>query len=127
MFLFKSIFIRVLVMFMSINIFIFQSALAQNTTAAQPSVFEALMPFIVLMVVMYFLMIRPQVKKAKEHQKFITELKRGDEVVTTGGILGRIEGLTDTVATLEIADGVRVKMLRSQVVSSTKSSLEAKK
>ncbi|MEK6774781.1 MAG: preprotein translocase subunit YajC [Bdellovibrionota bacterium] len=101
--------------------------LAQTATPAQPSVFEALMPFIVLMVVMYFLMIRPQVKKSKEHQKFVTELKRGDEVVTTGGILGRIEGLTEAVVTLEVADGVRIKILRSQVVSSTKSSLEAKK
>ncbi len=127
MFLFKSIFVRVFVVFMSINIFNFHSAMAQASTPAQPSVFEALMPFIVLMVVMYFLMIRPQVRKAKEHQKFVTELKRGDEVVTTSGILGRIEGMTDAVVTLEIADGVRVKMLRTQVASSTKSSLEAKK
>lgn len=123
MFLFQFLFVNLVV---GLGIYV-PSALAQTPAGAQPSVFEALMPFIVLMVVMYFLMIRPQVKKAKEHQKFITELKRGDEVVTTGGILGRIEGLTDTVATLEIADGVRVKMLRSQVVSSTKSSLEAKK
>lgn len=107
--------------------FTMKNVYAQTAPGAQPSVFEALMPFLVLMVVMYFLMIRPQVKKSKEHQKFITELKRGDEVVTTGGILGRIDGLTDAVVTLEVADGVRIKLLKNQVVSSTKSSLEVKK
>lgn len=126
MFLRKDIFARWLSILLSGSL-LSRFALAQAAPAAQPSVFEALLPFIVLMVVMYFLMIRPQVKKAKEHQKFVTELKRGDDVVTTSGILGRIEGLTESVVTLEVADGVRLKMLRSQVASSTKSSLEQKK
>src|SRR5687768_8971364 len=77
-------------------------AFAQTQPGAQPSMLEALLPFVVLMGLMYFLLLRPQVKKAKEHQKFITELKRGDDVVTTGGILGKIEGLTDVVVTLEV-------------------------
>lgn len=101
-------------------------ALAQ-AAPAQPSMLEAFLPMVVLMVLMYFLLIRPQAKKAKDHQKFVTELKRGDEIITTGGILGKIEGLNETVATIEIADGVRVKMLRSQIAGSSKAALETKK
>lgn len=95
--------------------------------AAQPSLLETLVPFIALMGLMYFFMLRPQVKKAKEHQKFVTDLKRGDEVVTNSGILGRIEGLTESVVTLEIADGVKIKMLKNQIAGSTRATLETKK
>lgn len=77
-----------------------------------------LVPFIVMLGIMYLLMIRPQMKKQKQHQEFLVQLKRGDEVVTSSGILGRIEGLTDLFATLEIAPGVRIKILRSQIASS---------
>ena len=75
----------------------------------------------------YFLIIRPQGKRAKTHEKFLTELKRGDEVLTASGILGKIDGLTDQFVTLEIANGVKVKMLRKQVTSSTANLIEAKK
>ena len=60
-------------------------------------------------------MIRPNAKRAKEQQKFVKELKKGDDVVTNFGVLGRVEGLTEQIVTLEIADGVRIKVLRSQV------------
>ena len=96
---------------------------AQAQTAAggaQPSAFEMFVPFIFIFVIFYFLIIRPQGKRQKEHQKFLTELKRGDEVITASGILGRIEGITDQFITLEIADGVKVKMLRNQVATSQK-------
>lgn len=125
--MFSSRFLTTMFLFTANFVAGLSKAWAQAAPGAQPSVFEALVPFIVLMAVMYFLMIRPQVKKAKEHQKFVTDLKRGDEVVTTGGILGKIDGLTEAIVTLEIADGVRIKLLRNQVVASTKSSLENKK
>ncbi len=98
------------------------SAFAQTTATppAGPSTFEMFVPFFVIFVIFYFLIIRPQGRRQKDQQKFISELKRGDEVVTSSGILGRIEGLTDQFVTLEISDGVKVKMLRSQVATSQK-------
>jgi preprotein translocase subunit YajC len=86
--------------------------------AATPSGFEMFVPFIFIFVIFYFLIIRPQAKKQKAHQQFVTGLKRGESVVTTSGILGTIEGITDTFVTLEIASGVRIKILRSQILSS---------
>lgn len=94
---------------------------------AQPSTMEMFLPFIFIFVIFYFLIIRPQAKRQKEHQKFTTELKRGDAVITTSGILGTIEGVTETFITLEIADGVRIKILRSQILSSQAKATEGKK
>ena len=77
--------------------------------------------FVVVMVlflaVFYFMLIRPQQKKAKEHQALISKLSAGDEVVTTGGILGRVTDVGDTFITLEISEGVRVKVQKFQVAS----------
>ncbi len=92
--------------------------------AAQPSFIETAIPFIIMIGVFYFLIIRPQAKRQRESQNFLSQLKRGDEVVTTSGILGRIEGLTEGFATLEIADGVRIKILRSHINRSQKEVLE---
>ena len=75
-------------------------------------------PLILIFVVFYFLLIRPQQKKAKEHQVFLGNLKKGDDVVTSGGIHGRITGLTDAVVTMEIADNVRIKVTRSSILTS---------
>lgn len=104
-------------------------AFAQAAPAAgeQPSLLMSLVPFIFIFAVMYFLVIRPQGKKQRDHLKFVSELKRGDEVVTSSGILGRIEGMTDQFVTLEVSDGVRFKILRTQVAASSKSLTEAKK
>ncbi len=66
---------------------------------------------------MYFLLLRPQTKKANEHQKMLAALKRNDEVVTTGGLIGRIHELGDKLVTLEIAPNVRVRVERSQIAS----------
>ena len=97
------------------------TAQAQTATCGgQPSALEMFVPFIFIFVIFYFLIIRPQAKRQKEQQKFISEIKRGDEVVTASGILGRIEGLTEQFVTLEIADGVKVKMLRNQIATSQK-------
>ncbi|MCI5220753.1 MAG: preprotein translocase subunit YajC [Candidatus Electrothrix sp. LOE2] len=74
-------------------------------------------PLILIFIVFYFLLIRPQQKKAREQQDFLTNLKRGDKVMTGGGIHGQITGLTDSAVTLEIADGVRVKVHRGYVLA----------
>jgi len=83
--------------------------------APKPSMFETFMPFIFIIVIFYFLLIRPQQKRQRAHQTFVTALKRGDSVLTSSGILGTIEGLTDKFVTLEVADGVRIRVLRSQI------------
>lgn len=102
-------------------------AFAQVTGGAQqPSGLEMFLPFIFIFVIFYFLIIRPQAKKQKIHQQFVSELKRGDAVITTSGILGTVEGINDNFVTLEIADGVRVKILRSQILSSQAKATEGK-
>jgi preprotein translocase subunit YajC len=65
--------------------------------------------------VFYFLLIRPQQKRMKDQQAMLGRLAAGDEVVTTGGILGRITEVNDTFVTLEIADGVRIKVQKAQI------------
>jgi preprotein translocase subunit YajC len=75
-------------------------------------------PLILIFVIFYFLLIRPQQKKAKEHQAFLGNLKKGDGVVTSGGLHGEITGLTDTVVTLEVADNLRVKVSRQHILGS---------
>ena len=77
-------------------------------------------PFImmaVFVVIFYFLLIRPQQKKQKEHQAMLGKLAAGDEVVTAGGILGKVIAVGDQFLTIEIADGVRIKVQRFQVTS----------
>lgn len=78
-------------------------------------------PLVVIFMIMYFLMIRPQAKRQKTHQQFLAQLKRGDQVVTASGFLGRVEGITEQFVTLEIADGVRVKMLKDRITGSVAS------
>jgi len=70
---------------------------------------------IAMLAIFYFLLIRPQQKKQKEHKAMLTNLKKGDIIFTAGGIHGKITGLTDTTLTLEVADKVRVKINRSAV------------
>ena len=89
-----------------------------NQAAAQqepPSLFAGLLPFILIFGIFYFLLIRPQKKRQEAHQKMLKLLKKGDQVVTAGGILGTIFALEDDVLTVEIADRTRIKVVRSQV------------
>ncbi|GIL17849.1 MAG: hypothetical protein BroJett040_16000 [Oligoflexia bacterium] len=86
--------------------------------AQQPSVIEMFLPFVFIFGIFYLFVIRPQGKKMKEHDKFVNELKRGDAVVTNSGILGTIDGMTDQFVTLEVADGVKIKMLKKQIAGS---------
>jgi len=69
----------------------------------------------IMFFILYFFMIRPQQKKAKTHQEMLSALKKGDRVITNGGLIGRVHSLTDKVANVEIANGVKVEVLRSQI------------
>jgi preprotein translocase subunit YajC len=80
--------------------------------------FAGLIPLLLMFVVFYFILIRPQQKTAKKHQEFVKNLKMGERVVTSGGLHGTVTGLTETTVTLEIADKVRVKVTRSAVAGS---------
>jgi preprotein translocase subunit YajC len=100
-------------------------ALAQDATAAAAAApaqsapaWMQFVPFAVILVVMYFIVIRPQATKQKETQTFLQALRVGDLVVTQAGILGRITALTDVIATLEIANQVQIKILRAQIAMS---------
>jgi preprotein translocase subunit YajC len=77
--------------------------------------FAGFIPLILMFAIFYFLLIRPQQKKAKEHREMISKLRKGDRIVTSGGLHGRITGVNDTTATVEIADKVRVKIARGNV------------
>ncbi|MBN9496990.1 MAG: preprotein translocase subunit YajC [Alphaproteobacteria bacterium] len=79
-----------------------------------------LLPLVLIFVVFYFLIIRPQQKKVKDHKAMVEALKRGDRVVTTGGLIGTIQRVvSDREAVLEIADGVRVRIIRSMIAEIT--------
>ena len=92
------------------------AAYAQAAPAAQPQggLGMMLMPLI-LIAVMYFLMIRPQMKRAKEHKGMLDKLAKGDEVITSGGIAGIVTDIGDNFITLEVADNVRVRVQKAAV------------
>ena len=77
--------------------------------------FASFIPLVLMFVIFYFLLIRPQQKRSKEHRALIANLKKGDRIVTTGGLHGRVTGLDETTLTVEIADKVRVKISRGNV------------
>jgi preprotein translocase subunit YajC len=79
-----------------------------------------LVPMLLIFGVMYLLVIRPQSKRAKEAQKMLSELKKGDEVVTTGGVIGRITGIKETEIIVEVQQGVRLRIQRSAVTGRLK-------
>ena len=85
--------------------------------AGGPGAIMTVFPFILIFVIMYFMVIRPQQKKGKEHQEMLNKLKRNDEVMTSGGIYGKVVDLKETVVTLEIAPNVRVRVHRPQITS----------
>jgi preprotein translocase subunit YajC len=90
-------------------------AWAQATPGGSTSQFMPLMMMVLFVGVFYFLLIRPQQKKAREHQALVSKLAAGDEVVTNGGMLGRVTDVGETFVTLEVADGVRIKVQRFQI------------
>ena len=73
------------------------------------------LPLVIIFVIFYFLLIRPQSKRAKEHREMVAKLAKGDEVVAGGGILGRVTDVSESYITVEIADGVAIKVQRHAV------------
>lgn len=98
------------------------SAYAQTAPAAAggegglQSSLMSLLPLVLMFVVLYFVMIRPQMKRQKEHRTMVEALAKGDEVATSGGLLGRVTKLGDTYLGVEVAPGVEVTVQRSAVV-----------
>jgi preprotein translocase subunit YajC len=96
--------------------FFISTAHAQAAGAAgQPSALMSFAPLVLIFVVFYFLLIRPQAKKAKEHREMVAKLQGGDEVITAGGLAGKVTEAGETFVTLEIAKDVHVKVQRFQV------------
>ena len=102
---------------MSLLDLIISPAAAQAAPAANPSPFPSIVMMIALFGIMYFLMIRPQMKRAKEHRDLISKLATGDEVITSSGIAGRVRELGENFISVEIADGVKVKMQRAAITA----------
>ena len=84
-------------------------------TAPGGGMMGALLPLLLMFLVFYVLLIRPQQKRTKQHREFLNALKKGDEVMTSGGIYGKVTGITENVVTLEVADKVRIKVQRSNI------------
>jgi preprotein translocase subunit YajC len=82
---------------------------------AQGAGYESIILIVLMFAVLYFLMIRPQMKRAKEHKSMIEALQKGDEVVAGGGLLGRISKISDSYVTVEIANNVEIQMQRAAV------------
>ena len=95
--------------------FLIADALAETAPAAQQGGFVTLLMMVLMFVAFYFLLIRPQQKRAKEHKAMIAALAKGDEVVTAGGLLGRVTDISDNFVVLEVAENVRVKVQRQAV------------
>ena len=89
-------------------------AYAQGT-ASPGGGFESMILIVLMFGVLYFLMIRPQMKRAKEHKTMVEALQKGDEVITSGGVLGRITKVTENYVAVEISPGVEVQMQRPAV------------
>ncbi len=96
--------------------FFISDAMAQSAAPGAGG-FESLILPIGLIVILYFLMIRPQMKRQKEHKKLVEALSKGDEVQTDGGLMGKVIDLGDNFVQLEIADGVIVKIRRQSISS----------
>ena len=90
-------------------------AWAQGAGAAPGFGMENMLLIVLMFVVLYFLMIRPQMKRAKEHKGMIEALQKGDEVVTAGGVLGRISRINENYITLEIASNIEIQVQRPAV------------
>ena len=94
--------------------FLISDAWAQAGGDAGGGLFS-LLPLVVIFILFYFLLIRPQQKRAKQHKEMVTALKKGEEIVTNGGLLGKVTDLDDNFITLEIASGLNAKVQRQSV------------
>lgn len=92
-------------------------AYAQDGAGSFAQGMAGLIPLLLIFLIFYFLIIRPQQKKAKEHREMLEGLKKGDNVVTAGGLHGKVVGIADNVVTLEIASNVRVKVSKEYIAA----------
>jgi len=97
--------------------FFISDAMAQDAAASGASMAGQIIPLILIFAVFYFLLLRPQIKRQKEHKKMTETLGKNDEIVTSGGIAGRILKVDESFATVQIAQGVQVQVQRSAVAS----------
>lgn len=97
--------------------FLIAPAHAQQAAGTSPGLFEAFWPLMVMIPLFYFLLIRPQMKRQKEQRGMLEQLAKGDEVVTTGGIAGRIITIGEVYLTIDLADNVLVKVQKSAVAT----------
>ena len=107
---------------MSISMFSLSTAAAAALPSGTAGFFIQIFPLVAIFVIFYLLLIRPQQKRMRAHQAAISAIKKGDEVVTGGGILGRVTKVTDTEAEVEIAQGTRIRVVKStlsQVLTSS--------
>jgi len=95
--------------------FFISNAYAQD--AAAPGGLMSFLPLIVIFAVFYFMLIRPQMKRAKEHKLLVSQLGKGDEVITNGGLLGKITDVSEAFVTLEVADNIQIKLQRQAVAN----------
>ena len=93
---------------------------------AAPNPIVQMAPFLLILVIFYFVLIRPQQKRVQEHTKFLDSLKKGDDVITESGLFGTVVGIDDSSVVLKVAENVRVKYLKTKV-SGRQSALEAQK
>lgn len=94
--------------------FFIASAMAQDA-AQQPSAMPSIIMLVLIVVVFWFLLIRPQMKRNKEHRELVSGLSKGDEIVTAGGLLGRITAVGESFITVELADNLTVKVQKHSV------------
>jgi preprotein translocase subunit YajC len=91
-------------------------AYAQGSPFGDGNMLMSLLPFVLIFVIMYFLILRPQQKRVKQHQEMVKNLRRGDTVVTSGGLIGKVTKVVDDdQIEVELADGVRVRQMRAMV------------
>jgi preprotein translocase subunit YajC len=91
-------------------------AFAQGGMLGGDNVLVQLLPFVLIFVIMYFLILRPQQKRSREHQDLVKNLRRGDTVITSGGLVGKVTKVVDDdQIEVEVADGVRVRQVRSMI------------
>jgi len=99
--------------------FLIASAMAQDGAAPAGNAFVQLIPLILIVVIFWFLLIRPQMKRNKQHREMVTSLSNGDEVITSGGILGKITNVGESFISVKLTDGLEIKVQKhavSQVV-----------
>jgi preprotein translocase subunit YajC len=91
--------------------------LLQQSPGGMDSILSSIVPFLLIIVIFYFLILRPQQKRQKERAKLLESIKKGDKVITSGGIHGTVEGLDDNALLIKVADNVKMKFERSSVTT----------